>query len=176
MEEWDLKRKVWKWEKKAALKDGRFSREAVEAVGYRGRLCMVNVKGNGAKEGVVFDVESDRWTEMPEGMVAGWNGPAAGTMDEMEMYVVDQNKGALSKYNGDEDRWEKVMESEELKGAEQIAAGRGRVCVVCGNGKRIVVVDVAAAKTHAAARFWMVEPPQPLLVVAVHILPRMSNC
>ncbi|PQM36946.1 F-box/kelch-repeat protein SKIP25 [Prunus yedoensis var. nudiflora] len=38
MEEWDMRRKEVSvsWVKKAGLKDGRFSREAVEAIGYRG--------------------------------------------------------------------------------------------------------------------------------------------
>ena len=98
-ERWDLKNSLdWKWEKKAGLKDGRFSRESVEAVGYKGKLCMVNVKGNAVKEGAIYDVESDLWEDMPEGMLAGWNGPVA-TMDEMVMYVVDEAKGALSMYD-----------------------------------------------------------------------------
>ncbi|KAE8669011.1 Glutathione S-transferase TAU 8 [Hibiscus syriacus] len=59
LEQWDLskKRDNWRWQNKARLKDGRFSREAVEAVGYRGKLCMVNVKGNAVKEGAVYDVD-----------------------------------------------------------------------------------------------------------------------
>ncbi|EXB70646.1 hypothetical protein L484_023831 [Morus notabilis] len=171
MEKWDMEEgKVWKWEKKASIRDGRFSREAIEMVTYKGKFCMVNVKGHAAKDGAVYDVERDVWEEMPAGMVAGWNGPAAATEEE-EMYVVDESKGVLSKYNGGEDRWEKVVEAAELKGAEQIAAGRGRVCAVCENGRRIAVVDVTAAP----ATVRRVEPPRALPVVAVHILPRMSN-
>lgn len=78
-------------------------------------------------------------------------------------------RGVLSKYNGGEDRWEKVVEAAELKGAEQIAATRGRVCAVCDNRKRIAVVDVAAEP----ATVWTVEPP---LALPVHLLPRMSHC
>lgn len=77
------------------IRDGRFSREAIEAVAYKGKLCMVNVKGNAVKEGVVYDMESDRWEEMPEGMVAGWKGPAAAAAEEAEMYVVDECKGGF---------------------------------------------------------------------------------
>ncbi|GMY23619.1 F-box/kelch-repeat protein SKIP25-like [Fagus crenata] len=167
MERWDLN---LKWEKKVGLKDGKFSREAVEAVGYRGKLCMVNVKGNTVKEGAIYDVESDKWEDMPIGMIAGWNGPAA-TMDEMVMYVVDEAKGRLSKYDAKKDCWEKLIESVELKGAEQMDAGRGRVCVVCAKGERVVVVDVVVRPV----RIWVVEPPRDLQVVTVHILPRMST-
>lgn len=45
LEKWDVKEKddQWKWEKLAGLKDGRFCREFVDAIGYRGKLCMVNI-------------------------------------------------------------------------------------------------------------------------------------
>lgn len=173
MKKWDLKsdREDWKWEKKAQLKDGRFSREAVEAVGFKGNLCMVNLKGNGAKDGAIYNVELDKWKEMPEGMHAGWNGPAASTMNEEELYVVNEGKGRLSKYDADHDRWDEVIELAELKGAEKITAARGRVCAVCENGERIMVVDVLASP----ARVWLVDPPRGFQVVAVHVLPRMCK-
>lgn len=176
MEQWDLNKKVenWGWENRAQLKDGRFSREAVEAVGYRGKLCMVNVKGNAVKEGAVYDVGLDKWEEMPPGMVAGWNGPAAMTMEEDVIYVIDEAKGSLSRYDGKKDCWVKVIELEQLKRAEQIAAGKGKICAVSENGDRIIVVDVDVAGGRSA-RFWEVAPPRGLEVVAVHILPRMSR-
>ncbi|KAF2306776.1 hypothetical protein GH714_021314 [Hevea brasiliensis] len=96
-----------------------------------------------------------------------WTGSA---MDEEVIYVVDEVKGALSEYDSERDCWKKVIELPELKMAEQIAAGR-RVCVVCGNGEKIVVVDVMATP----ARVWVVEPPPGQQVVSVHILPRMSK-
>ncbi|XP_059633730.1 F-box/kelch-repeat protein SKIP25-like [Cornus florida] len=171
---WDMKKNndEWNWENMATLKDGRFSREAVEAVGYRGKLYMVNVKGNAVKQGAVYDVEMDRWEEMPERMVTGWNGPAAVMDGEDVMYVVDEAKGVLSKYDFDINCWEKVMEfPEHLKGAEQIAAGRGRVCVVCANNQKIVVVDVVARPV----KLWVVDLLPEMEVVAVHIMPRMSR-
>ncbi|XP_016694497.2 F-box/kelch-repeat protein SKIP25 [Gossypium hirsutum] len=172
LEQWDLnkKRENWGWENKAGLKDARFSREAVEAVGCRGKLCMVNVKGNALKEGAVYNVGLDKWEDMPVGMVAGWNGPAA-SMDEDEIYVIDEVKGRLSKYDGEKDCWVKVIELEQLKRAEHIAAGRGKICAVSAKGERIIVVDVRDKPT----RFWEVEPPCGLEVVAVHVLPRMIS-
>ncbi|KAJ9131844.1 hypothetical protein P3X46_034756 [Hevea brasiliensis] len=172
MERWDTKQKKenWRWEKMAPLKDGRFSREAIEAVGCKGKLYMVNVKGNAVKDGCVYNVDANLWENMPKGMLAGWNGPAV-PMDEEVIYVVDEVKGALSEYDSERDCWKKVIELPELKMAEQIAAGRGRVCVVCGNGEKIVVVDVMATP----ARVWVVEPPPGQQVVSVHILPRMSK-
>ncbi|KAF2300340.1 hypothetical protein GH714_012162 [Hevea brasiliensis] len=162
----------WKWEKVKGLKNVRFSRDAIDAVGWRGKLCMVNAKGDAAKEGSVYDTEKDTWEDMPEGMLAGWKGPVA-AMDEKVMYVVDEAKGALKKYEPETDDWEKIMESERLIGAQQIAAGGGRVCVVCGgsNSGGIVVLDVMSVPV----RLWVVETPPGFEAVAVHILPRMSR-
>ncbi|XP_061357697.1 F-box/kelch-repeat protein SKIP25 [Gastrolobium bilobum] len=165
LEKWDPKN--GEWEKKRELKDGRFSREAIDAVGWKGKLCMVNVKGDAAKEGVVYDVDEDVWKEMPEGMLCGWRGPVA-AMEEEVMYVVDEGKGVLSKYVAERDAWEEVMVSERLKGAEQMVARRGMVCVVSGGGG-ISMVDVVAAPP----RLWVVDLPQGFQAVAVHILPRM---
>ncbi|CAI9775646.1 unnamed protein product [Fraxinus pennsylvanica] len=48
-----------RWERMGALKHGKFSRDAIDAIGWRGKLCMVNVKGDGTKEGAVYDVQRD---------------------------------------------------------------------------------------------------------------------
>ncbi|KAJ8771711.1 hypothetical protein K2173_026888 [Erythroxylum novogranatense] len=172
MEQWNMesKRENWGWEKMARLKDGRFSREAIEAVGFKGKLCMVNVKGNAVKEGLVYDVKDDKWLGMPEGMLEGWTGPVA-AMKEDVLYVVDERKGTLCEYDGGKDCWRQVIELEELKFAEQITAGKGKICAVCENGERLVVVDVLANP----ARVWIVKPPSGLQLIAVHILPRMSR-
>ncbi|KAK4252625.1 hypothetical protein QN277_014372 [Acacia crassicarpa] len=170
MEMWDFTRHPnngGEWEKKKDLKHGRFSRDAIDAVGWRGKLCMVNVKGDvTGREGIVYDVEGDTWRGMPEGMLHGWRGPV-GAMAEEVMYGVDEVTGVLRKYNEEEDTWEEIMESERLKGAEQVVAEGGRVCVVSGGG--IFVVNVTAAP----ARIWEVELPAGLEAVAVHVLPRM---
>ncbi|MED6183803.1 hypothetical protein PIB30_041176 [Stylosanthes scabra] len=168
MEKWDTQKNGSQWEKRTALKDGRFSREAIDAVGWKGRLCMVNVKGDAAKEGVVYDVEEDLWKEMPEGMLAGWRGPVA-AMGEEVMFVVDEVKGIMRRYVEEEDSWEEVVEDERLKGAEQISAEGGRVCVVCGGGGGIFVVDVVARPR----RIWVVELLEGFEAIAVHVLPRM---
>lgn len=158
------------WRKLGLMKDGKFSREAIEAVSYRGRLCMVNVKGDYRKEGLVYDVENDTWQEMPEGMLAGWRGPAA-SMKEDSLYVVDESKGVLKKYNSDDDCWEEVIECEKFHEAEYIAAEGGRVCVVCSGGVGIVVVDVVANPV----KLFVVETPEGLQAMSIHVLPRM-NC
>ncbi|KAL3815187.1 hypothetical protein ACJIZ3_016455 [Penstemon smallii] len=171
LERWDMPKKdiEWNWEKRASLRDARFSREAVEAMGYKGKLCMVNIKGKAVKEGTIYDVVKDQWEDMPRGMLAGWNGPA--TVDDNEMYVVDQENGSLSKYDADNDCWEELIEpSAYLKGVENISACRGKVCAVFADGVKIVVADILARP----ATIWMVNPPQGMEVIAVHILPRMS--
>ncbi|KAL6180910.1 hypothetical protein ACLB2K_047568 [Fragaria x ananassa] len=176
VEKWNLRSKKncspnrnessgWEWERVSSLKDGRFSREAVDAVGWRGKLCMVNVKGDALKDGLVYDAEKDTWQDMPQGMIAGWTGPVA-ALDEDVMYVVDEGKGALRRYDPGRDTWQQIIESDCLKGADQIAADGGRVCVVCRG--RIVVVDVAAARPS----LWEVETLPGLEAVAIHILPR----
>ncbi|CAK9158398.1 unnamed protein product [Ilex paraguariensis] len=160
----------WTWENMGALRDGKFSREAIEAVGWRRKLCMVNVKGDAAKEGVVYDVESDAWGDMPEGMLAGWRGPAA-AMDEDIIYMVDESRGALRMYEPERDAWVEILQTEELRGADNIAAGGGRVCVVCCGGIGIVVVDVVSSPP----RLWVVDTPPGFQTMAIHVLPRMSQ-
>ncbi|KAF6146207.1 hypothetical protein GIB67_011679 [Kingdonia uniflora] len=156
------------WEKVTPLKHGKFSREAVEAVGWRGKLYMVNVKGHAPKEGVVYNVENNLWEKMPEGMLFGWNGPAT-SMNEDVIYVVDEEKCVLKIYNPKTDCWDNVMESLKLKGAMQITAGGGKVCIVCTGGSDVVVVDVV----HRPTSFWVVRPPMEKKFVAAHILPRL---
>ncbi|TKY70154.1 F-box/kelch-repeat protein SKIP25 [Spatholobus suberectus] len=103
---------------------------------------------------------------MPDGMLHGWRGPVA-AMEEDVMYVVDEAKGVLRKYVAERDVWEEVLENERLKGAEQLAARRGKICVVSPSG--ISVVDVAAAPP----RILPVQLPEGFEPVAVHVLPRM---
>ncbi|KAM3357738.1 F-box/kelch-repeat protein SKIP25 [Capsicum galapagoense] len=184
LEKWDVNGKAhekWKWEKLAGLKDGKFSREFVDAIGYRGKLCMVNNKGHAAKESAVYNIAKDEWKEMPEGMLGGWNGPAAAAStttttinDEShdEMYVVDEIKGSLSKYVPEIDQWEELIEScDDLKGAEQISVGGGRVCAICDDGRLIVVVDVAAKPANVIG---VVSTPPEMEAIALHILPRIN--
>ena len=59
-------------------------------------------------------------------------------MDKEMIYVVDETKGVMKKYNDDGDNWSEVVVDERLKGAEYIAAGGGRVC----EKDVILVVDV----------------------------------
>ncbi|KAI3772989.1 hypothetical protein L6452_04185 [Arctium lappa] len=158
----------WVWKKMRSLRDGKLSREAIDAVGCRGKLYMVNVKGACAKEGVVYDVDSDGWSEMAEAMVGGWRGPAA-AMDEEVIYVVDELQGVLRKYDDVMEVWVDVLENGMLKGAEHIAAGGGRVCVVGGGGDGILVVDVVSSPP----RLWVVETLAGHRVLGLHILPRM---
>lgn len=172
LERWDMSKKEseWSWEKRTEFKDGKFSREPIEAVGYRGKLCMVNIKGKAVKEGAVYNVATNQWEEMPRGMLGGWSGPA--TTDDETMYVIDQETGSLSKYHSDNDCWEQFIgPSTHLQGAEHISVGCGKVCAVSGDGAKISVVDISSRHTN----FWLLEPPQGMEVVAVHILPRMSQ-
>ncbi|MBA0802028.1 hypothetical protein Gohar_012358 [Gossypium harknessii] len=169
LEKWDLGEEDemddFRWKKMRQLKDGRFSTDAIDAVGWRRKLCMVNV----AKQGILYDAANDIWEQMPEGMVGGWRGPVA-AMDEEVLYAVDEGKGLLTRYNQDGDNWEVIMEVESLRGACQMAAAGGRLCVICGDGE-ILVIDVVAAPP----KFWAVQRPAELEPLAVHILPRLSR-
>ncbi|KAL8504365.1 hypothetical protein ACS0TY_022912 [Phlomoides rotata] len=179
VEKWELNfqsrnhqpRRRRQWQRMGNLRDGKFSREAIDAVGWRGKLCMVNVKGDAAKEGIIYDVETDCWEEMPEGMLSGWRGPAA-AMYEDTVFVVDESKGLLKRYDHVTDTWVEVVKNSKFKGAQQAAAGGGRVCVLSGDGSSITVVDVAAPPP---ARLWVVDVPVGFQVLAVHILPRSSQ-
>lgn len=161
----------WRWQKLREMRNTRFSRDAIEAVGWRGKLCVVNDKGGAFREGIVYDVEEDTWTKMPSGMIDGWRGPAA-AMDEAELYSVEEATGALRRYVPGRDAWDDVIVSDDLKDAQQIAAAGGRVCVVSGSSSsQIVVVDVLASPP----RTWTMETPGGSRAVAVHILPRMNQ-
>lgn len=176
---WDPATPSAPWEPLPPLRDGRFSRDAAEAVCSGGKVCMVNVRSRGAKEGAVFDLRAGRWEDMPLGMLAGWKGPAAASPESGEtIFVVDEERGALNAYDWGADRWRTVAEEERLKGAAEIAVGGGRVCVVADGGAKVVVVDVtrkARRDSTAAARMWEVAAPAGKRVVALHVLPRMTR-
>nr|XP_043620986.1 F-box/kelch-repeat protein SKIP25-like [Erigeron canadensis] len=158
------------WKKMKSLSNSKFSMEAIDAIGCKDKLYMVNGKGAYGKEGVVYDVNSDEWSEMPADILGGWRGPAA-AMDEKIIYIVDESKGVLRKYDDVMKLWVDVLENEMLKGAEHIAAGGGRVCVVRGGGVGIVVVDVVASPP----RLLVVDTPAGEQVLRLHILPRMCS-
>lgn len=167
-ERWDLNRAGSGWEPLCPMRDGRFSREPTEMVSSNGKLCMVNARGRGAKEGICFDVRLGRWDEMPIGLLTGWIGPAATVEDGGPIFVVDEASGILKKYEWEGDTWTAVMGSGVLKGAVGIAGGGGRLCITCGGGAAVAVVDVARGSV------WTVLPPEGRTVCEVHVLPRMS--
>ncbi|KAK7407032.1 hypothetical protein VNO78_08672 [Psophocarpus tetragonolobus] len=169
LQKWDLRHQSPVWENKTDLKDGRFSREAIDAVGWRDQICMVNVKGDAAKEGAVYDVAQDLWKEMPQGMLSGWRGPVA-ALDEQVLYVVDEAKAVLRRYVPEEDAWEDILHHHTLKGAQQIVAKRAKLCVVSASG--ISLLDLAASPP----RIIPIPLPQGFHPVAVHVLPRMPAC
>ncbi|CAI9288280.1 unnamed protein product [Lactuca saligna] len=55
------------------------------------------------------------------------------------------------------------------KGAEHIAPGGGRVCIVRSGGVGILAVDVVSS----LPRLWVLDSPAGQQVLALHILPRM---
>ncbi|KAL5199916.1 hypothetical protein ABZP36_021119 [Zizania latifolia] len=183
---WDPVAPSAAWEPIPPLRDGRFSRDAAEAVCSGGKVCMVNLRSRGAKEGAVFDLLAGRWEDMPPGMLAGWKGPAAASPPDNgeTIYVVDEERGALTAYDWGPDRWRTVAESERLKGAAGMAVGGGKACVVAGGGANVVIVDVtppkAAARRESSPappppRMWEVAAPAGKRVVALHVLPRMTR-
>ncbi|KAK3134544.1 hypothetical protein QOZ80_6AG0550550 [Eleusine coracana subsp. coracana] len=165
------------WESLPALKDGRFSRDAAEAVCSGGKVCMVSLRTRGAKEGAVFDLQTGRWEDMPPGMMAGWTGPSSSDSGEETIYVVDEERGALIAYDWATDRWNTVVESDRLKGAAEITAGGGRVCVAVNGGEKVIVVDVTSSSKPPPPRkmMWEVSAPAGKRVVALHVLPRMTR-
>ncbi|XP_078177680.1 F-box/kelch-repeat protein SKIP25-like [Carex rostrata] len=170
---WDTVRSAchWKWDPLSPLRDGTFSREAVEAVESDGKLYMVNLRGHCPKEGVVYNVRMDQWEDMPTGLLSGWTGPASAD-EKGNIYLVDEAAGTLRVYQWWKDTWRTVVRDEEkLRGATQIAARGGRVCVVTGGGEALAVVDVKGS----GRRIWIVDPPRGKKILNVHILPRMSR-
>ncbi|RCV23158.1 hypothetical protein SETIT_4G276400v2 [Setaria italica] len=184
---WDPASPAAAWEPLPPMRDCRFSRDAAEAVCSGGKVCMVSLRGRGAKEGAVFDLAAGRWEDMPPGMLAGWKGSAAAVAPAggaETIFVVDEERGALSAYDWGGDRWRTVAESERLKGAAEMAAGGGRVCVAAEGGEKVIVVDVTPPKpprwagsgpSTAPPRMWEVAAPPGKRVVALHVLPRMPR-
>jgi len=181
---WDPASPAAAWEPLPPMRDCRFSRDAAEAVCSGGKVCMVSLRSRGAKEGAVFDLAARRWEDMPLGMLAGWKGSAAAASagGAETIFVVDEERGALIAYDWGGDRWRTVAESERLKGAAEMAAGGGRVCVAAEDGAKVIVVDVTTPKPPwraggpaAAPRMWEVASPAGKRVVALHVLPRMTR-
>ncbi|CAN6461357.1 unnamed protein product [Victoria cruziana] len=177
LEKWDLDSpdEEARWERRTPLSNSKFCRETIEAVGWRAKLWMVNVKGGRHREGLVYDTRSDRWQDMPVGMLAGWTGPVASDDTDGSgfgpMYCADEKLGTLKVYDDTADAWRVVVESEYLRGATQLAAKAGKVCVVSKGGGSISVVDTASLPV----RVRVVDPPPGFVVVAVHILPRPGS-
>ncbi|OEL19324.1 F-box/kelch-repeat protein SKIP25 [Dichanthelium oligosanthes] len=178
---WDPAAPAAAWEPLPPMRDCRFSRDAAEAVCSGGKVCMVSLRSRGDKEGAVFDLLAGRWEDMPPGMLAGWKGSAAAASAET-IFVVDEERGALIAYDWGGDRWRTVAESERLKGAAEMAAGGGRVCVASEGGAKVIVVDVTAPQPTRRAggpaappRMWEVAAPPGKRVVALHVLPRMTR-
>lgn len=125
---------------------------------------MVNVKSDAVKEGAVYDIVSDDWEAMPD----------VAAMEEETLYSVDEKKGTVRVYDEEKREWREVTVveggEELLKGAQQVMAVAGKLCVVTADG-RIVMVDVMPEPT----KIWTVEKPQGLEPVSVHVLPRMSR-
>ncbi|XP_031482224.1 F-box/kelch-repeat protein SKIP25 [Nymphaea colorata] len=174
LEKWDVDSPDRKprWERRAPLPNSKFCRDTIEAVGWRAKLWIVNIKGGRHREGLVYDAGSDRWEAMPMGMLAGWTGPVASddTDDSGSgpIYCADEHQGTLKVYDETADTWRVVVESEHLRGATQMAAKSGKVCVVSRGGGSISVVDTVSRPV----RVCVVDPPAGFGVVAVHILPR----
>ncbi|KAJ0967975.1 hypothetical protein J5N97_024892 [Dioscorea zingiberensis] len=170
VERWDLLHRGAAWEAVAPLRDSRFSREAVEAVTSKGKLCMVNLRGRGSKYGAVYDIGSDRWEVMPPGLLSGWTGPAAADESGGPIFVADEEIGELRSYAWDTDTWRVVIKSEMLKRATYMACAGGKVCVASADGDVVTIVDVG----RGSGRIWTVVPPIGMRIMALHILPRMS--
>lgn len=134
---------------------------------------MVNVQGRGVKEGIVYDIEKDKWEEMPVGMLKGWTGPVVGPTANGDgcMYVVDEMSGEVRAHKWGEDRWQLVAAASEARqGAVVAAVGGGKMCVAVTRGNAVEVVDVARPE-----KTWSVELPKGGRVIALHVLPRMSD-
>uniref|UniRef100_A0A0D3GKQ9 F-box domain-containing protein n=1 Tax=Oryza barthii TaxID=65489 RepID=A0A0D3GKQ9_9ORYZ len=108
--------------------------------------------------------------------------------DAGTIYVVDEERGALTAYDWGADRWRTVAESDRLKGAAEMTVAGGKACVVAPGGGKVLIVDVtpppppppAARRESWAAsppppRMWEVAAPGGKRVVSLHVLPRMTR-
>uniref|UniRef100_A0A0E0DUG8 Uncharacterized protein n=1 Tax=Oryza meridionalis TaxID=40149 RepID=A0A0E0DUG8_9ORYZ len=73
--------------------------------------------------------------------------------DGETIYVVDEERGALTAYDWGTGCWMMVAESEHVKGAVEVTVGGGKACVVAPGGGKVLIVDITPPlKTSPAAR------------------------
>ncbi|KAM7498432.1 hypothetical protein LguiA_022846 [Lonicera macranthoides] len=75
----------------------------------------------------------------------------ATTMEKEVLYIVDEMRGILRKYEKERDGWEEIAEDERLRGVESMGSGVGRGCVCAVVGFWYMLVP--------PVRLWVVDTP-----------------
>lgn len=140
-----------KWENRRGLSTSKFSGEAMSAVTSNGKLHFVSGRGVFSKDGVVYDVATDCWSEMAPGLKRGWTGPAVAVNGKF--YLLETPAGKLKVYCGEEDEWKTIMVDAKLRNLEVFVGSNGKIVAIeapvkdgdsSAGGQVLRVIDLAS--------------------------------
>jgi len=166
-----------KWENRRSLSSSKFSGEAMSAVTNEEKLYFVSGRGVFSKDGVVYDVATDLWSEMAPGLKKGWTGPAVAV--DAKFFLLETPAGKLKVYSPEEDEWKTIMVDAKLQSLEVFVGTRGKVVAIeapvkdadaSAGGQLLRVIDLASD----APRIFDI-PVEGGQVVSVQVLAMMHH-
>lgn len=120
------------WEKMMSLSTSKFSGEAMTAVTNDNKLYFVSGRGVFSKEGVVYDLATDSWSDMAPGLKRGWTGPCVAVNGRF--YLLETPAGRLKVYVLEKDDWDVIMEDARLGNLEMFVGAKGKIVSIVGLG------------------------------------------
>ncbi|KAG0561892.1 hypothetical protein M758_9G116800 [Ceratodon purpureus] len=141
------------WTKLQNLSSSKFSGEAMNAVSDSGKLYFVSGRGVFSKDGVVYDVATDSWSEMAPGLKRGWTGPCV--VVNGRFYLLETPAGKLKVYDVEKDEWETVLVDPLLQNLEVFVGTNGKIVAIeplkekdgepASGGSVLRVIDIASS-------------------------------
>jgi hypothetical protein len=129
------------WTKLHSLSSSKFSGEAMTAVAHNTKLYFVSGRGVFSKDGVVYDVATGSWSEMPPGLKRGWTGPCVAV--DGRFYLLETPAGKLKLYNPQKDEWETLLVDSRLQNLEVFVGTDGKIVAIESQKSVLRVIDVA---------------------------------
>lgn len=140
------------WDKRKSLSSSKFSGEAMSAVTNDEKLYFVSGRGVFSKDGVVYDVATDLWSEMAPGLKKGWTGPCVAVNGKF--YLLETSAGKLKVYSAEDDEWRTIMVDSKLQNLEVFVGSKGKIVAIeapvkdadasAVRGRLLRVIDVAS--------------------------------
>lgn len=117
-----------KWEALQNLSTSKFSGEAMNAVSNNNKLYFVSGRGVFSKEGVVYDIITQSWSEMSPGLKQGWKGPCVAVNGKF--YLIETPAGKLKVYAPERDEWDIIMVDSRLANLEVLIGTKGKIVAI----------------------------------------------